>query len=406
MGRLNADRIITLNCGLGRDSIAMICLCIEQGLEVEGVGTVRPADLDAVVFSDTGCEWRHTYDVLPAVKELCESHGIRFVTLYKVQGGRAPELGAPTSWAELEAKSTKGCYHAKDAEDDSGGRSVWAECENSWSEIAERESGGAYHYRPDLVSDFMSRETVASISKGDCTDNHKVQPIRRWLRDVCELRFGHTARRWGTGVRNGARKAHINLIGIASDEQSRLSNGPGRSPSYVEERYPLVSMGISKPDEQAILERWGLGHVRKSGCIACPFQPLSWYWALRETDPEDWQRIVDYEATALARNPKMAATGAKKGKLPMTLPEAVDRWRGANPLATVDSVLDKQYSRDKSEARAAQRAELQGMACEWIVFDKKGKQLSQPMPRDEAENVVDYLCEQENPDGPFEIRPA
>jgi len=405
MGRLNAKRIITLNCGLGRDSIAMLCLCIEQGLEVEGVGTVRPADLDAVIFSDTGCEWRHTYEVLPAVKALCEAHGIRYVTLHKAEGGRAPQLEAPTSWAELEAKEAEGGYHGTDAGDvDPAYRPAWAECEGSWGELASSEVGGKYHYRADLVSDFMSRQTVASISKGDCTDNHKVQPIRRWLNDVCELRFGYNNRRRGHLVRKGEAKPHITLIGIAADEQSRLANGEGRSPDYVEERFPLVTMDIAKPDEQAILERHGFGAVRKSGCIMCPFQPLSWYWALRETEPEDWQRIVGYEATALARNPRMAATGAKRGKQPMTLPEAVTRWRTANPEATIDAVMDKQYSRDRAEARADQRAELAALEGRWAVYSAAGAQLSEVMDRAEAESVIEHLVDQGAPEGPYELR--
>jgi hypothetical protein len=403
MARKNAHGIITLNCGLGRDSIAMLCLCIERGLEVEDVGIVRPADLDAVVFSDTGCEWRHTYEVLPAVKTLCEAHGIRFVTLAKAKGGRAPQLESPTSWEELAAKAAEGGYHVETADDDYTGPSAWAECQGSWAELDEAERGGAYHRRADMVTDFQSRSTVASIKRGDCTDNHKIQPIRRWLNDVSKLRFGYGNKRCGHLVRKGLAQQHITLIGIAHDEQKRLAHG-GRSPDYVEERYPLVTMGVAKPDEQAILERWGFGHVRKSGCVMCPFQPVSWYWALRETEPAEWMRIVAYEARALERNPKMAVTGAKAAGQPVRLPELVERWRAANPLATIDAVLDKQYSRVRAEARAEQRAELATLtAGVWFVRGASGQRLSEPMPRDEAEAIVEFLTSQESPEGPFEL---
>ena len=52
------ERIITLNMGLGRDSLAMLALLIEGQLVAEG-RPLRPADVDAVVFSDPGFEWAH-----------------------------------------------------------------------------------------------------------------------------------------------------------------------------------------------------------------------------------------------------------------------------------------------------------------------------------------------------------
>ena len=53
-------------------------------------------------------------------------------------------------------------------------------------------------------------------------------------------------------------------------------------PAYEDPIYPLVDMGIEKADEAAILARHGLDWVRKSGCFMCPFQPVGWFWALRE----------------------------------------------------------------------------------------------------------------------------
>jgi 3'-phosphoadenosine 5'-phosphosulfate sulfotransferase (PAPS reductase)/FAD synthetase len=301
MGK-NANRIITLNCGLGRDSLTMLCLAFEGRLEADGLGTVSASDLDAVIFSDTGCEWEHTYSLIPRVRELCEAHGVEFVVLAK--------------------------------------------------------GDGRYHYRPAIMADFESRATVASLGKGDCTDNHKIQPIRRWINERSLARFGVNNRSYSAAVRKGARRPHVTLIGIAADETSRLANG-GHGPAYVEERYPLVTMGIAKPDETPILERWGFNHVRKSGCFMCPYQPASWYWALSVAHPGTWERAVEYERIALERNSRMAATGYKRRDgSPMPLPEVVSSWRAANPDATVAAVLDKQYSRCTKQARAAQRSEL------------------------------------------------
>ena len=66
---LNSDRIVSLNLGLGRDSIAKVCLLVEGKLEVEGHGRITPEEVDYVVFSDTGCEWEHTYDLIPVSRD-------------------------------------------------------------------------------------------------------------------------------------------------------------------------------------------------------------------------------------------------------------------------------------------------------------------------------------------------
>jgi hypothetical protein len=315
---LNADRIITLNCGLGRDSLTMLVLCFEGKLHVDGLGTVLPSDLDAVVFSDTGAEWAHTYSLVSKVRELCAAHGVRFVVLAKGE-----QTGGEVS---------------------------------SWSDIDVKAAAGGYHARPGIMGDFESRATVASLGKGDCTDNHKIQPIRRLLNDISLIRFGCNNRSYSALVRKGVAKPHINIIGIAADETSRLDNGAGRGPAYVTEAYPLVDMGISKADETPHLIRWSFGHVRKSGCFMCPYQPASWYWALSVEAPETFAAVVSYETKALARNPKMGI-GFRAGRgVPMRITEVVRRWRENNPDATVAGVLSKEYARCNKAARDGMRA--------------------------------------------------
>jgi hypothetical protein len=116
-------------------------------------------------------------------------------------------------------------------------------------------------------------------------------------------------------------------------------------------------MGIAKADEAPILADWGLDHVLKSGCVMCPYQSASWYWALSETQPTDWAAVVAYEETALARNERMNVTGIKADGVLLRLPELVARWRAANPEATVEAVLAKQYSRCTKDVRVQRKAD-------------------------------------------------
>lgn len=314
---MNDERIITLNCGVGRDSTTMLCLLFAGQLHVDGLGTLGVEDIDAAVFSDTGCEWPHTYELEPQLARLCAKHGLPFITLAK-----------------------PGCL--QDAKYQHAGEEDWTD----------KIGAGAYHYRLSVLEDFQSRQTVASLGKGDCTDNHKIQPIRRFLNDLSQHRFGLNNRRYANQVRKGNRQPHVALIGYAADEQRRLNNGEGRTPAYASEAFPLIDMDISKAREAQVLRMWGLDHVMKSGCFICPYQPAGWWWALSVAEPELWGRAVTYETIAMERNPRMAATGFKRKGKPGTIVEMVRSWREKNPHATVADVLAKTYSQCPERARA------------------------------------------------------
>lgn len=323
------DRIITLNLGLGRDSLAMLGMLVEGTLVAE-TRPLRVTDVDAVVFSDTGAEWAHTLALLPRVRRFCMRYGLRFLHLQKPPADLAetylaelPPPGDPERAQSLAARP-------------------WRQGDPP-ATIEARAAGGWYHLRTQIAADYQNRGTIASRSKKDCTENHKVEPVRKAVEDLARERFGLSNREWGAEVRAGNRWPHLALIGIAADEAERalfvhpLLGGSG--PWYATEAYPLIEAGIAKADEGPILARHGFGDARKSGCYLCPFQPVGWFWALRETDPEGWAEVVAYEARALARNPRMFVTG----KAP--LPEMVAAWRAKNPSATVEAVLSKDYKR-------------------------------------------------------------
>jgi hypothetical protein len=150
-----------------------------------------------------------------------------------------------------------------------------------------------------------------------------------------DTRFGWASGRgWA-----GQRRPHLSRVGIAADELPRLHLGHpqegGDEPWFVTGAYPLVELGVSKADEDTILIRHGLSHARKSGWAMCPFQPVGWYWALRETEPAGWEAVVEYERVALARNARMFIVGQAP------IAQAVAAWRVRNPLATVEGVLDE-----------------------------------------------------------------
>ena len=326
---MRQGRCITLNLGLGRDSFCMLCLLLEGRLIAQGQPLALP-DITAVVTSDTGEEWDFTYANLPLVQELCRQAGLRFLHL------RKPAAEGDKGWqAWLDAKAS-----AK-------ARGEWLEPfwrDDAPASIEARAASGYYHLRPPIMDDYGSRCTTISLKRQDCTSNHKIGPIRRLLEDLAHAIFGvESNAAWGRDVRRGVRKPHLTLIGYAADENHRFEDVP-EGAWYVEEAYPLVELGVSKAAEEPILARWHLSHVRKSGCVMCPFQPVGWYWALKHVDPETYARVFAYEQRSVASNPRMTVL---PGGTP--LEEAITRWRAKNPDATIDDVLNKRYERCKTK---------------------------------------------------------
>jgi len=323
------ERIVTLNLGLGMDSMTMLCLLREGKLRVEG-RVLEPGDITAAVTSHTGREWPHFHEAREAAAEICRELRLPYYFLEK------PSPEGPRGWAAwLEAVRLAKL----------GGEE---RPDPFWRSGRERESlevkaaAGYYHLRPDILSDYSSRRTVVSISKGDCTDNHKIGPIRRLIGDLCLELYGQDVLSWGREVRRGERRPHLTLVGYTAGEARRLvEEGKSRTPSYVTEGYPLREMGIDKPDEIAILARHGLDRlVMKTGCDMCPYQPASWFWALRETRPDYFAEVAAYERRALEDNPRMLVMGGKR-----PLEQVVAEWRAANPDARVEEVLRKSYIR-------------------------------------------------------------
>jgi len=328
--------LVVLNMGAGRDSLAMLCRLTTEGLTAKG-RRLQPADLDAVVFSDPGAEWPHTYDIVPRIARICAENNLRFLVLQKPPAEVYEPWVEEQRQARLAARARGEPYRAPEV--------PWA---YTGTTIDERAELGGYHLRPPIQDDFGSKETIAVRSDASCTAHHKVYPIRRLLEDLAKERFGAWASNgaWGRAVERGERAPHLNLVGFAADEEDRwgaAEAGGCFSVGYAEEAYPLVEDGIKKADEGPILAQCGLEDARKSGCWLCPHQPLGWFWALRETEPDTWAVVVEYERRAIARSGlKMAISG----KLPIA--DQVERWRARNPYATPAEVLSKTYAKCKT----------------------------------------------------------
>ncbi len=96
-----------------------------------------------------------------------------------------------------------------------------------------------------------------------CTDHTKIRIVRRWLRSH---NVTHAAC----------------MLGFTTDEADRMFDSDVK---WVENRYPLIDMGMSRADCERFFVERGLPIPPKSSCYFCPFHDARYWLEMRENDP-------------------------------------------------------------------------------------------------------------------------
>lgn len=115
-----------------------------------------------------------------------------------------------------------------------------------------------------------------------CTDNYKLRPVRRRLRELGATRVN---------------PATI-LIGISWDEVQRMRDSDIR---YAIHEYPLVDRRMTRTDCLRWLRERGYDDPPKSACIGCPYMDNARWRDLRDNRPDEWADAVAVDA-AIRRN--------------------------------------------------------------------------------------------------------
>lgn len=351
---LNAGRVVVLRLGLGRDSFTMLALLSERALVVQGK-EIGPEEIDAVVFTDPGWEWAHSYEAIEDARRICLGVGIPLYVQDK------PPAEGPNGWAQW-AKDWRRTHDIGESMERVRPWQLNAEplplrpsgmgngplSLTEQRAIQKRCASGYYHDRPPIVDDYRVRERIIQKKDASCTTNHKVVPGRALMADLARIRFNvKDNMNWSAQVRKGVRPPHLVLMGIAADEIDRAENlvDPAFTVHYEDIAFPLIEMGIRRDGEGPILERHGLGHINKSGCKMCKYQGPDWYWALSVEDPVAFAEVVAWEgeSKAAAARDGRPLTDARHFRGSTDLVDLVTAWREAHPEATPNQVFRNEY---------------------------------------------------------------
>lgn len=103
-----------------------------------------------------------------------------------------------------------------------------------------------------------------------CTERWKIRPIRRWTRQ------------------QGVTQAEM-WLGITVDEIERAKASQVK---WIENRFPLLEIGMTRNDCMAWLHKNGLPVPPKSSCVFCPFHRRAVWREMKQANGPDWETAV------------------------------------------------------------------------------------------------------------------
>jgi hypothetical protein len=132
------------------------------------------------------------------------------------------------------------------------------------------------------------------MSRRQCTAEFKIQPIQRKVRELLGLHKGQ---------RGPKEIAAHQLIGISTDEMVRMKNS---TIPYIQNRWPLIELGMSRRDCLAWMERHGYRMPSKSSCTFCPYHDDAMWRDIRDNDPASWAQAIEVDAHLRSGNSRAA----------------------------------------------------------------------------------------------------
>lgn len=107
-----------------------------------------------------------------------------------------------------------------------------------------------------------------------CTSDYKVRPIRKFLNSV------------------RANKPVTLWLGISIDEVYRMK--PSKD-AWCKNVWPLIDLRMSRNDCLRWMKTHGYPDPPRSACIFCPYHSNQEWRKLRDKQPDDFQRAIEYE---------------------------------------------------------------------------------------------------------------
>lgn len=129
---------------------------------------------------------------------------------------------------------------------------------------------------------WFTREPNGMLPR-QCSKEYKTRVIGRKVRQLLGLR---------PGERGPREKVVEQWLGISVDEMQRMKDA---EQAFVQHRFPLVDMRISRRDCLHWMQAKGYPRPPKSACIFCPYHGDDQWRDMRDNAPGDWAKAVEFD---------------------------------------------------------------------------------------------------------------
>lgn len=130
------------------------------------------------------------------------------------------------------------------------------------------------------------------LGRRQCTREFKIDPVQKKIREL----LGYRPRQ-----RIPAKSATV-WIGISRDEIVRMK--PSRE-IWIENRWPLVELGMTRWDCLQWMEKNGYPMPPKSSCLGCPFHSDKQWVEIKQGDQNEWRETIEMDRIIRHRASKM-----------------------------------------------------------------------------------------------------
>lgn len=147
--------------------------------------------------------------------------------------------------------------------------------------IREHQKKPGSHWVKSLIPAFIENlDGSRGIMGRQCTYSYKVEQLEKASRRLA-------------GVKRGQKEITVTQwIGISWDEIQRMK--PSRVP-WAQHRWPLVEMRMGRRDCLKWMESHGYPKPPRSACVYCPFHSDDEWRRLRDEEPQEFQRAIQFE---------------------------------------------------------------------------------------------------------------
>lgn len=141
---------------------------------------------------------------------------------------------------------------------------------------------------------YFKKKTYPSMFKRDCTPKFKIIPIKKDL----ESRYPK-----GTMF-------EMNIF-YTYDEIGRMFKTSDKPPKGQIMKYPLIDRKITRDMCKQIVESFGMLEPVKSGCFFCFFKSKEQWLKLKQSNPDQFKKVLELEKRAGMRKKEFALVKLK-----------------------------------------------------------------------------------------------